>query len=249
MIHAVVIDDEKSGVKSLELLIGKFAADVKVVATTTDPVKGIEIINTYRPEIVFLDIYMPGLNGFDMLDALTFKGFYLVFTTAYQENALRALKSNAFDYLLKPIDWEELKNTIERIKKKIDENYRVPEIINLIKNVLITKKFKLTVSTKSGIEQVIADEILYIEAVSNRCTLYLQNGNTMVTNKTLKEFDTELCENKRWFYRINHSFIIKVDAVVRITKQEHGMVIMADKKEISVSKLKKEEFFELFNLK
>ena len=82
MIHAVVIDDEKSGVKSLELLIGKFAADVKVVATTTDPVKGIEIINTYRPEIVFLDIYMPGLNGFDMLDHFNQIPFSVIFWKA-----------------------------------------------------------------------------------------------------------------------------------------------------------------------
>ena len=240
MIHAVIIDDEKSGIKSLELLVNKFAPDVKIVATCTDPVQGIEIINSFRPDIVFLDIYMPGLNGFEMLESLTFKGFYLVFTTAYQENALRALKLNAFDYLLKPIDWEELKNTIERIKKRIDENYRMPEILNLIKNLLNHQDFKLSVPTKSGIEYIMADDIIYIEADSNHSTIYLKNGSSMFTNKMLKDFEQELCENKRWFYRINHSFIIRIDSVVRISKQDNGFVTMLGEKEISISKQKKD---------
>lgn len=109
MMNAVIIDDELNGIKGLELLLSKFTPDVKVLAITTNPREGIELINQLQPEIVFLDIYMPELNGFDLLKELKSHEFYLIFTTAYEEYGLRALKANAFDYLLKPIDWEELK--------------------------------------------------------------------------------------------------------------------------------------------
>src|SRR5471030_515650 len=104
MLHAVIIDDEIYGVKSLELLIQKFVEDVKVVATTTNPVEGIDIINNYRPDIVFLDISMPVLDGFQLLENLNYKKFCLVFTTAHREYGLKALRKNAIDYLLKPVD-------------------------------------------------------------------------------------------------------------------------------------------------
>src|ERR1043166_1457576 len=104
MIHAIVIDDEISGVKNLELLVYEYIEDVRIVASTTNPFEGISMVNDYRPDIVFLDIKMPNLDGFDVLDRLYFTQFYLIFTTAHQEYALRALKRNATDYLLKPVD-------------------------------------------------------------------------------------------------------------------------------------------------
>src|SRR5688572_9268997 len=118
MIHAVLIDDEINGLKGLELLLEGLERDVRIVGMTTDPYEAIHMINLYRPDIVFLDISMPQLDGFEVLERLYFKGFYLVFTTAHREFALRALKQGAVDYLLKPVDRTELYRAIDSIKHK-----------------------------------------------------------------------------------------------------------------------------------
>src|SRR5689334_10817526 len=109
MYRAIIIDDELIGINTLRVLIEKYGPDVKVVATATDPQKGIDLIEDYRPDVVFLDVSMPQMNGFELLEKLQHKEFKLVFTTAHQEFALKAIKNKAYDYLLKPIDAEELK--------------------------------------------------------------------------------------------------------------------------------------------
>src|SRR5688500_11383361 len=115
MLRAVIIDDEPSGINALQLLIERHTGNVKVVGATTKAQQGIEVIEDYRPEIVFLDISMPYLNGFALLEQLQYRDFNLVFTTAHQEYALQGIKHHAFDYLLKPIDANELKSCIEKI--------------------------------------------------------------------------------------------------------------------------------------
>src|SRR6218665_2377887 len=119
ILRAVIIDDEKKGIDSLSILIQKFAEDVKVVAHTTQAADAIELIESYRPEIVFLDIQMPGMNGFEILEKLKQRNFCLVFTTAHEEYALKALKNNAVDYLLKPIGRDDLKLAMERIRERL----------------------------------------------------------------------------------------------------------------------------------
>src|SRR5882757_6418332 len=107
MYRAIIIDDELSGVNTLKLLIEKYIPSVRVVAISTDPENGIRLIEDYKPDVVFLDISMPKMNGFELLSRLNYKGFKLVFTTAHEEYAIKAIKNKAFDYLLKPIDVEE----------------------------------------------------------------------------------------------------------------------------------------------
>ncbi len=248
MIHAIIIDDEKSGIKSLELLLNKFTDDVKIVATTTVPEEGIDLINQYRPDIVFLDIYMPGLNGFDLLDKLTYKGFHLIFTTAHNEHGLRALKANAFDYLLKPIDWQELKTAVDKVRNEIQKNYNVPEIMATIKDIFEKQNLKIMLPTKTGIEYVLADEIMFIEAHSNHCNIQLQNGNSLVVARSLKEYESQLCANSSVFFRIHNSFIVNINYVMRYVKEEGGYLTMQNNAHIPVSKFRKERFFKLLNL-
>lgn len=246
--HAVIIDDEVSGVKSLELLLKKFSADVSVIASATDPAEGVGLINRLRPDIVFLDIQMPDINGFELLKKLTYTGFSLVFITAHQEHALRALKINAFDYLLKPIDWDDLGNTIDRIKKQQQATPNVPEIFALVNEVLGTKQVKVLIPTKDMVEYVLPGHILYLEAHSNQCAVHLHDGKLLLANKTLKQFETQLCGNRLPFFRLQNSFIINLDFVVRYSKEEGGHVTMKDRKSIPVSKAKKEELLRLLNL-
>lgn len=114
MIHAILVDDEPRVLRSLELLIQKFVPEIKVVATTSEPEKAVELIDDYRPDVVFLDISMPGMNGFEMLEKLTFRNFHLVFTTAHEEYAIQAIRQSALDYLLKPVDAGELKKSLRK---------------------------------------------------------------------------------------------------------------------------------------
>ena len=115
MLRVIIIDDEPMGVNTLKVLIERLDLDILVVATATDPEKGIECIETYQPDVVFLDVNMPKMNGFELLDNLNYKNFKLVFTTAHQEYAIKAIKNKAQDYLLKPIDAEDLKVCLEKI--------------------------------------------------------------------------------------------------------------------------------------
>ncbi|MCW3109714.1 MAG: two component transcriptional regulator, LytTR family, partial [Segetibacter sp.] len=124
-LRAIIIDDEQKGIDTLNLLIEMFIKEVKVVAHSTNATTSLALIENYKPEIVFLDINMPEMNGFELLEKLNWKDFNLIFTTAHQEYAIRAIKNNAIDYLLKPIDYEDLLLAVERIKKQLSSEVSV----------------------------------------------------------------------------------------------------------------------------
>ncbi len=241
MLRAIIIDDEFNGVRSLELLIQKFIQDVKVVATSTNPVEGIELINNYRPEIVFLDINMPVLNGFQLLDNIEYKNFHLIFTTAYQEHGLQAIKRNALDYLLKPVSIDELRVAIERVQKKIAEAQLPIDLNVLFENLRTIQQQKIAFPTRTTIELVPSSDIVYLEAQSNNCLVVLSNGMHYQVLKSLKEYESLLCQPGTSFFRIHNSFIINIDYAGRYLREDGGSIIMSNKKEIPVSKTKKNE--------
>jgi two-component system LytT family response regulator len=249
MLHAVLIDDESNGLKSLELLIKKFATDVKIVASTTDPKKGIDLINNYRPDIVFLDINMPNMNGFELLDKLSHRHFHLIFTTAHIEYALKAIKQRAIDYLLKPIGEEDLRKAVDKVNKKIAENQRPQDVAELLSALQDNKSIKVTIPAKDGIELVMPNEIIYIEASSNNCIVKLNEREQVLVTKGLKEYEEQLCNKELPFIRIHNSFIINVNYATKYLREEGGMVVMKDKKNIPISKNKKDEFLRLINFR
>jgi two-component system, LytTR family, response regulator len=248
MIRALIIDDEEHGIKSLELLLEKFCPDIKVVASSSDPRKSIELINDFHPEIVFLDIYMPELNGFDLLERLSFRDFHLIFTTAYREYALKALKANAFDYLLKPIDYEELQKAVGKVKQKLSNNHKINELLQIMNESMDSKHLKVMLPTKNSIESVLSNEIAYIEAQSNHSLVVLVSKLNHTTLKSLKEYEELLCKDEQRFFRIQNSFIINLNEVVRYTKEDGGFVTMSDGKKIPISKFVKKEFLNKFGL-
>ena len=134
MLRAIIIDDEQKGINSIKLLIEKFINDVKIVAETTEAKKGIALIEDYKPEIVFLDINMPHMNGFELLQQLKFRDFGLIFTTAHDEYGIQAIKNNAMDYLLKPVNHEDLIDAIERVKQKNKKN-NLPDLGKLLQDL------------------------------------------------------------------------------------------------------------------
>src|SRR5437868_6783200 len=162
MFRAIIIDDEQRGISTLKLLIERFVPEVKVVAETTEAEKSIELIDNYRPEIVFLDINMPFMNGFEVLEKLSFKDFNLIFTTAHQEYALKAIKNNALDYLLKPIVADHLKLAIEKVKKQIASK-QLPDYTKILEEFNKNNKTRFPISVKDGTDYVPLDDIIRLE--------------------------------------------------------------------------------------
>ena len=185
-------------------------------------VEGLIFINDYKPDIVFLDINMPLLNGFELLDKLTFKNFYLIFRTAHQEYGLKATKQNATDYLLKPIGTEYLVEAIERVEKKIREKERAPDIQKLLRDLLELRHFKVPVPSKTSIDFVSHTQILYMEADSRLTKIVFTTSSTVTSLKALKDYEAILCKNELSFIRINNSYIINLNYVSPYSKEDGG---------------------------
>jgi two-component system, LytTR family, response regulator len=208
----------------------------------------VELIENYMPEIVFLDINMPGMNGFELLQALAWKDFNLVFTTAHQEYALQALKNNAIDYLLKPIDPEDLQAAVARILAKTDSpsensyNYH-----KLLASLTPPDRNRLLISSRDGIDALRTEEISYLESHSNYTDIHLADSRVIASSKTLKDFDSLLCGSRSVFMRVHHSFIVNLDRVTRYLKASECLVLHDDKR-VPVARSRREEFFRWMNV-
>lgn len=239
--RAIIIDDEQSGIDTLSVIIEMHIKEVKVVAASTHAEKGIELIENYKPEIVFLDVNMPQMDGFQLLERLNWKGFNLIFVTAHQEFALKAIKNNALDYLLKPIDYEELLKTIERIKSKearSEEKFNYGELQDIVQHSL---KQRILINLRSGMEYVNLSDIVYLESQSNYTKIYLTDSRELLTAKGLKEFEAQLCNPELPFMRVHHSFMVNLQHVSKyITANES--IVMKDDCEVPLAKSKKDLF-------
>jgi two-component system LytT family response regulator len=247
-LRSIIIDDEETGVDTLRLLIEKYVDNLKVVATSTRAKEAIELIENYKPEIVFLDISMPEMNGFELLNNLTWKSFNLIFTTAHQEYGLKALKVNAIDYLLKPIDPKDLCVAVDKIRKQITLQHGIPGHPDYSTLNSITQYYteKLGVSTKNGIEYLDPFEIICLESKSNYTQICLTDGKVILTPKNLGEFESILCQNNLNFMRVHYSFIINLHKAVRYIKEDE-VIITVSKQKIPLAKSKREIFFKWLN--
>ncbi len=243
-LRSIIIDDEQQGIDALEILIEKFIPDVKVVAKTTNPSEAVGLIENYRPEIVFLDINMPELNGFQLLEKLATRNFNLVFTTAYHNFAINALKNNAIDYLLKPIDRNDLNLAITRVKAGIaaEEQERSAAALRQLLQELAgdNKNDKLLINTKTGVEWVDPAQILIMESSSNYTRIHLEK-HQILTTKILKDFETQLCAGDTNFMRVHNSFIINLHQVVRLVKHS-DIIVMSNEQKIPLAKSRRKVF-------
>jgi two-component system, LytTR family, response regulator len=233
MLRAIIIDDEPSGILTLEIEIQKHCPGIKIIATTTSASQGIDIIEDYKPEIVFLDINMPEMNGFDLVKELNYRDFYLVFTTAHDEYAMQAIKHHAFDYLLKPIDRQELKKCVNEI---ILENTKTPiHTKNILSNLI-------GIYVKDGIIFIKQSEIIRLEASGSYTFFYLGDKTKHVASKSLKEYEAQL--NPDIFYRCHNSHIVNLKKVVKFIHNEGLFVQMTDGSLADVSRKNKDLFLE-----
>jgi two-component system LytT family response regulator len=240
MLRAIIIDDEQQGINNIKLLIGKFIKGVQVVTETTKAAEGITLIDHYKPDIVFLDIKMPHMNGFELLKQLNFKEFALIFTTAHEEFALQAIKNNALDYLLKPVDIDDLKEAINKAKKRLTSENQLSDLHRLLSKLNFEPE-KILFNAKDRLEHINKNDIIRLEAKSNYTNVYYCGGNKLSIAKTIGDYDALLCDSNTNFMRIHHSHIVNLRHVKKFIKNI-GIVITTDDYEVPISKTNWEEF-------
>jgi len=246
MIHAVIIDDEKNCVEMLEWLIKTYCPEVIIDDMCDSGEKGIEAINKHKPDVVFLDIEMPRMNGFDMLEQFDKIFFDVVFTTAYDKFAVKAFRYSALNYLLKPVDPEDLKLTIQRLEEKHNRPSK-DQLDLLLENIKTLKPApqRVALSTNDGMIFVETKDIMYCQAESNYTSVILNSGKKVMVAKTLKDIDETLSGND--FHRVHNSFLVNINHISRFIRGAGGYIVMNDNTQITISRSRREEFFELFS--
>ncbi|MEO6720807.1 MAG: LytTR family DNA-binding domain-containing protein [Ferruginibacter sp.] len=246
MISCILIDDESHSLEMTEWLLKTYCPQVTIQAMCNSAEAGIEAIHKYRPDVVFLDIEMPHMNGFDMLEKFDKLFFDVVFTTAYDQFAIKAFKYSALNYLLKPIDPDDLKETIRRIEEKKDVPTReqIDLLMQSVKNVPKPTTTRIALTTGDGMLFVSTSEIILCQADSNYTAVILTNGKKILVSKVLKDIDETLSGPD--FYRIHNSFLINMNHINKYVRGDGGYVVMKDGTSVSISRSKRQEFMEMF---
>ena len=239
MIKALIVDDEQASIDLLKWLIGEYCPDITAVNSARSVQDALPLIKTIKPDIVFLDIQMPHQSGFDLLINIDHWNFEVIFTTAYNEFAIQAIRFSALDYLLKPIDESELKKAVERYKvKKIYAPAGQILFRNFIQNISQGKKekFRLALADASEIKYVQIDEIIRLQAESNYTHIFLTGNKVFISAKTLKEYD-EILQGHH-FLRVHKSHLVNLSHIQAYDRQ--GILQMSDQSKVEVARRKKE---------
>lgn len=241
MLNAILIDDEESNVSSLKEKINRHCKELNIIALCYNAADGIEAINSLQPDIVFLDIEMPVMNGFLLLQNVIFKNFELIFTTAYDHYAVKAIRFSALDYLLKPVEIEELKNAVNRAIEKRTNQTSAQQLEVFLENLPAkTNSFqKIAIPTNDGLQFIKIGDILYLEANMNY-TYVVTAAKKFMVCQTLKTFEDMLPPET--FIRIHNSFIINKNFAEKYIRGDGGQVVLSNGIALDVSKRKKAEF-------
>ena len=241
MIRTLLIDDEQHCNKTLRYELERHCPEVEVVGEAMSGEEGIERINRMKPDLVFLDIEMPGMSGFEMLRRLDPVNFDVVFVTAYDQYAIRAFRFAAVDYLLKPVISDQLREAIGRITARKQTTDRALQMNTLIHNLQYgIKSPRIALPAGRGMDFVNIDDILYCSAESNYSHIVLQDGRKYTLAKTLK--DIEGLFDQLGFFRIHQTYLVNLHKVQRYVRDDGGYVIMPNGEKIPIAKRRKEEF-------
>jgi len=249
MIKTILIDDELSALKALENDLQHYcAADIEIVAKCQGSIEGMKAIKKWNPQLVFLDIAMPQINGFEMLDILGNIDFDLIFVTAHDEYAIDAFNISAVHYLLKPVNPEKLKLAINKVKEKLTNPFSKDQLATLIGNLQPTStNKKIGLPTMEGYNFIPIDEVVYCQADGNYTTLYRLHKKPLVISRSLKDIQGML--PSEYFFRIHISHLINKNHLEKYVRSDGGYVVMLDGKSLSVARSKKETFLNWLGLR
>jgi two-component system LytT family response regulator len=240
MITAIIIDDEPASSQALAMKISKISEDIEVINCFNSPKEATKNIEKLQPDLVFLDIEMPEMDGFGFLEQFPNRNFEVIITTAHGEYAIQAVRQSAIDFLLKPVNLEELELALVRLRQKITAKTKNDKVV---KTKLNAQFDKIPIPSMRGLLFLPVKEILYLLSDGNYSTIFLENGQKIVSSRNLGEYENLLYELQ--FFRIHHSCIINLSHVREYLKGEGGSVILTDGTELDVSKRRKKEFLDM----
>lgn len=246
MINAILIDDEVHCLDSLSILLHKFCPEVQILKQCLSAKQGLEIIMKQKTDLVFLDVEMPSMNGFEFLEQFNEIPFSVIFTTAYDKYAIKAIRFSALDYLLKPIDPKELIAAVRKVEMHnyppTNEQFRM--LLDKIQN-RENGLTKIAVPIAEGFELVSAVDIITCEADNNYTYLHLKNKRKIIACRTLKEVEEQL-ESFSSFIRVHHSYIVNMNEVVKYIRGDGGYLSMSDGSTVDVSRSRKAALLKFF---
>lgn len=247
MLKTIIIDDEPAGIETLEALLERNCPDVNLLATANTVKKAEQLLSSTSPDLVFLDIEMPYATGFELLGRLKNINFEVIFTTAFSQYAVKAFKHNALDYLLKPIDTDELIAAVSKCadkkKSKTTGNVNIGELLAAIEQP--SKLTRVSVPMHDEILYLDSDDIIRLEADSNYTHIYLVNGKKITSSKTIKDYEGILGGMN--FFRIHKTHIVNLKHTKKYTKGIGGSITMIDDTTLEVSKYRKNELMDALN--
>jgi two-component system, LytTR family, response regulator len=246
MIRAIIIDDEKHCRETLSILLERYCPEVRVLAECGSGEQGLEAIRKHRPDLVFLDVEMPHLNGFEMLQQLPEIPFKVIFVTGYDEYAIKAIRFSALDYLLKPVDKEELLKAVGKAEVQLEPRREAQ--LDILLQKLQPKPSglqKIALPTQEGFELVPLEAIIKCESDSNYTHVFLRGGKRLLVSRTLKEIEELLRDHP--FLRVHHSHLINLNEIVQYVRGEGGYVVMSDGSSVNVSRSRKEALLKVFS--
>jgi len=229
MLRAIIIDDEEAGISTLKILADRHANLVRIVGSTLEAAEGISLIEDVKPDIVFLDISMPTMSGFELLSKLSFRNFKLIFITAHKGYAIEAIKNRAFDCLLKPIADADFKRCIDDVMAE-QQKQNTNKDPNLF----------LEIQVKDGVIYLKQQEIVKLVAARNYTEVYMDNGTKYVASKSLREFEPRL--DPGTFYRCHKSYIVNLRKVQKFVNHDGLYALISDGSMIDISKNLKDDF-------
>ena len=241
MLKSILIDDEESSLNSLRQKILQHCPDIEIIASCSNPQSGQDAIESMNPDLVFLDVEMPVINGFTLLQKLKNKNFELIFVTAYDHYAIKAIRYSALDYLLKPVEIQALQEAVKRalVKKENNSNQRLDLLLENVSHE--KKKFKkIAIPCLDGLQFIKIKDIVYLEASSNYTKFFMSNSNKYLVCKSLKDFEEMLPEDI--FIRIHNSSIINKEFIERYIRGDGGQVVLTGNIILDISKRKKGDF-------
>ncbi|MGB5006002.1 MAG: LytTR family DNA-binding domain-containing protein [Ferruginibacter sp.] len=248
MIRSIVIDDEQHCVRSLLSDLQQHCPAVEVVEACSSAKEGMMAIKKLNPDLVFLDVEMPWMNGFEMLEVLGDINFSIIFTTAHDAFAAKAFRISAVDYLLKPIDAGDLKAAVQKVERKMDEGSSVQHISNLLRNMRQSNtEQKIALPQREGYEFVDISSIIYCAAEGAYTKIFIEGKKTMLISRTLG--DVEELLSPEMFQRIHHSTVVNVNYIAQFLRTDGGSVVLKNGENLSVSKAKKEMLMARLGLK
>ncbi|MBN2348905.1 MAG: response regulator transcription factor [Bacteroidales bacterium] len=246
MINCVIIDDEEDSIQYMESIIHDHCPGLQATGHATSVSEGVDLIETLNPDLIFLDVELGDGTGFDILESVNDRNFEVIFITAHNKYAIRAFKHSAVDYLLKPVNIDELKDSVDKVISKNHTGRTLDNLKVLLENIRSDTPKKLVVSSSDGYEYINVNDILRLEADRSYCNIFLVNGRKILVSRSMNDYQRLLNDNT--FFRTHNSHLINLHHVKMYVKKDGGYIEMTDGSKIPLARRKKDMFIEAMKL-